>query len=135
MKLTLHIWRQPSRTAAGKLVTYQLDGVSPDMSFLEMLDTLNEKLVKQGEDAVAFDHDCREGICGSCSLMINGQAHGPERVLFATDSPWTDQSAELAAIRALPFTEAEIEAITGGNAVRLLGSWAAGPRGRETAVR
>ncbi|MFO0825389.1 MAG: succinate dehydrogenase/fumarate reductase iron-sulfur subunit [Gemmataceae bacterium] len=79
MKLTLHVWRQPSRNAAGKLVTYQLDGISPDMSFLEMLDTLNERLVKEGQDAVAFDHDCREGICGSCSMVINGMAHGPER--------------------------------------------------------
>lgn len=79
MKLVLHIWRQKSRTSGGRLVSYELDGVSPDMSFLEMLDTLNEKLVKQGEEPVAFDHDCREGICGSCSMMINGLAHGPER--------------------------------------------------------
>lgn len=79
MKLTLHIWRQKSRTDAGKLVSYQLDSVSPDMSFLEMLDTLNEKLIKEGQEPVAFDHDCREGICGSCSMMINGLAHGPER--------------------------------------------------------
>jgi succinate dehydrogenase / fumarate reductase iron-sulfur subunit len=79
MKLTLHIWRQKSRTDAGKLVSYQLDGVSPDMSFLEMLDTLNEKLTREGQEPVAFDHDCREGICGSCSMVINGLAHGPER--------------------------------------------------------
>jgi succinate dehydrogenase / fumarate reductase iron-sulfur subunit len=79
MKLTLHIWRQKNRSASGRMTTYQLDGVSPDMSFLEMLDILNEKLIKQGEEAVAFDHDCREGICGSCSMMINGLAHGPER--------------------------------------------------------
>src|SRR5262245_34879008 len=79
MKLTLHIWRQPSRSATGKMVAYQLDGISPDMSFLEMLDTLNEKLVREGQEPVAFDHDCREGICGSCDMMINGMAHGPER--------------------------------------------------------
>ncbi len=79
MKLTLHIWRQKSRTNAGKLVSYPLDSISPDMSFLEMLDTLNEQLVKQGQEPVAFDHDCREGICGSCSMVINGLAHGPER--------------------------------------------------------
>ena len=79
MKLILHIWRQRNRTSAGRLVAYPLDGVSPDMSFLEMLDVLNEQLVKQGEEPVAFDHDCREGICGSCSMMINGLAHGPER--------------------------------------------------------
>jgi succinate dehydrogenase / fumarate reductase iron-sulfur subunit len=79
MKVTLHVWRQKSRTDAGRMVTYPLDGVSPDMSFLEMLDTLNEQLIKKGEEPVAFDHDCREGICGSCAMMINGQAHGPER--------------------------------------------------------
>jgi succinate dehydrogenase / fumarate reductase iron-sulfur subunit len=79
MNLTLHIWRQPSRTAPGRTVTYPLDGVSPDMSFLEMLDTLNEQLVRRGEEPIAFEHDCREGICGSCAMMVNGQAHGPER--------------------------------------------------------
>ncbi len=79
MKLTLHVWRQPSRTAAGRMVPYALDGVSPDMSFLEMLDTLNEQLIHKGEEPVAFDHDCREGICGSCAMMINGLAHGPEK--------------------------------------------------------
>jgi succinate dehydrogenase / fumarate reductase, iron-sulfur subunit len=79
MKLTLYIWRQKSRNSGGQMVSYQLDGISPDMSFLEMLDILNEQLVKKGEEPVAFDHDCREGICGSCSMMINGLAHGPER--------------------------------------------------------
>ena len=79
MNLTLHIWRQKSRNDAGTMTTYQLDGISPDMSFLEMLDTLIEKLIRQGEEPVAFDHDCREGICGACSMMINGLAHGPER--------------------------------------------------------
>ncbi|MFT4288841.1 succinate dehydrogenase/fumarate reductase iron-sulfur subunit [Nocardioides sp.] len=78
MKLTLNIWRQAEATAAGAMHTYELDGVSSDMSFLEMLDLLNEQLVTSGEEPVAFDSDCREGICGMCSLMINGQAHGPE---------------------------------------------------------
>jgi succinate dehydrogenase / fumarate reductase iron-sulfur subunit len=78
MKLTLKIWRQADAQAAGAMHTYELDGVSSDMSFLEMLDLLNEQLVTSGEEPVAFDSDCREGICGMCSLMINGQAHGPE---------------------------------------------------------
>lgn len=78
MRLTLKIWRQQNASAPGAMKTYDLDGVTTDMSFLEMLDVLNEQLQSQGEEPVAFDHDCREGICGSCSLMINGQAHGPE---------------------------------------------------------
>ena len=77
MKLTLHVWRQQSPTAAGKLVTYQVNDVTPDMSFLEMFDTLNETLVERNEEPVAFQHDCREGICGSCAMMVNGAAHGP----------------------------------------------------------
>jgi succinate dehydrogenase / fumarate reductase iron-sulfur subunit len=79
MKLTLHVWRQKSRTDAGRMETYPLDGISPDMSFLEMMDQLNEKLIREGSEPVAFDHDCREGICGSCAMMVNGLAHGPER--------------------------------------------------------
>ncbi len=79
MKITLHVWRQATPAAAGKLVTYPLDGVTPDMSFLEMFDVLNETLVERGEEPVAFSHDCREGICGSCNMMINGAAHGPMR--------------------------------------------------------
>ena len=79
MKLTLQIWRQTGPTAEGRMVEYAMDDVSPDMSFLEMLDVLNERLNGRGEVPVAFDHDCREGICGSCSLMIDGVAHGPER--------------------------------------------------------
>ena len=78
MTLNLKIWRQDSNTEPGQMVDYQLPDVSPDMSFLEMLDVLNEKLIADGKDPIAFDHDCREGICGMCSLMINGQAHGPE---------------------------------------------------------
>lgn len=79
MKLTLKIWRQKNAKDQGKIVEYKVDNVSPDMSFLEMLDVLNEDLVNKDEDPVAFDHDCREGICGMCSLFINGQAHGPDR--------------------------------------------------------
>lgn len=79
MRLTLHIWRQRSSRERGRFETYRLDEASPDMSFLEMLDVLNEQLTERGEDPVAFEHDCREGICGSCGLMINGKAHGPEK--------------------------------------------------------
>ena len=77
MNLKLRIWRQKNSEDRGGMVSYQVEEISPDMSFLEMLDTLNEKLTVEGEDPVAFDHDCREGICGACSLMIDGQAHGP----------------------------------------------------------
>ena len=80
MKLKLNIWRQESATAAGVMTRYELDNVSPDMSFLEMLDVLNEHLLSRGEQPVAFEHDCREGICGSCGMMINGIAHGPEKL-------------------------------------------------------
>lgn len=79
MKLTLKVWRQQNRTSEGKFITYILDGVSSDMSFLEMLDMLNQQLAKKGEDTIAFDHDCREGICGSCGMVINGRPHGPLR--------------------------------------------------------
>ena len=79
MKLKLKIWRQPNAKSQGKIVDYFVDGIESDMSFLEMLDILNEDLIQKGEDTVAFDHDCREGICGSCSLFINGEAHGPDR--------------------------------------------------------
>jgi len=77
MNLTLHIWRQPGPGAAGRMVRYLAPDIRPDMSFLEMLDVVNERLMATGDTPVAFDHDCREGICGSCSLMINGVAHGP----------------------------------------------------------
>ena len=80
MKLTLRIWRQDGADASGKLVDYTMDDVSPDSSFLEMLDLLNEDLIDSGDDPVAFDHDCREGICGMCSLTINGIPHGLERM-------------------------------------------------------
>lgn len=78
MKIKLKIWRQKNAKAKGKFVDYELDEVSTEMSFLEMLDALNEKLIVGGEEPVAFEHDCREGICGCCSLYINGQPHGPE---------------------------------------------------------
>ena len=80
MKLTLHIWRQKDRNSKGNFVKYDIDHVSEDMSFLEMLDVLNESLIKQGNEPVAFDHDCREGVCGACSMTINGKPHGPERL-------------------------------------------------------
>ncbi|MCB0793568.1 MAG: succinate dehydrogenase/fumarate reductase iron-sulfur subunit [Flavobacteriales bacterium] len=79
MKLTLKIWRQSGPNDKGKMVSYPVNDVSEDMSFLEMLDVLNDELVRNGDDPIAFDHDCREGICGSCSLFINGEAHGPGR--------------------------------------------------------
>ncbi|MBC7525547.1 MAG: succinate dehydrogenase/fumarate reductase iron-sulfur subunit [Flavobacterium sp.] len=79
MKLKLKVWRQENAKSSGKIVEYPLDGIEPDMSFLEMLDILNDNLIVKGEDPVAFDHDCREGICGMCSLFINGEAHGPDR--------------------------------------------------------
>lgn len=79
MNLTLKVWRQSSASEPGKLVEYKLSGVSPDMSFLEMMDVLNDKIIREGGDPVAFDHDCREGICGMCSMFINGEAHGPNR--------------------------------------------------------
>ena len=82
MKLKLKIWRQKNSQEKGQLVDYDIDNVSPDMSFLEMLDVLNNGLIENGEDPVAFDHDCREGICGSCSLFINGRAHGPINLLL-----------------------------------------------------
>ncbi len=78
MNLNLKIWRQLNSDSKGKMVDYKVKGISPDMSFLEMLDVLNTQLIENGDDPVVFDHDCREGICGMCSLMINGQAHGPE---------------------------------------------------------
>jgi len=81
MKLKLKIWRQKNTEEKGHLVDYDIENISPDMSFLEMLDVLNNELIEKGEDPVAFDHDCREGICGSCSLFINGRAHGPDKLI------------------------------------------------------
>jgi succinate dehydrogenase / fumarate reductase iron-sulfur subunit len=79
MNLTLHVWRQKDRADEGRFVTYEAKDISPDMSFLEMLDVVNEALIGRGEEPIAFDHDCREGICGMCGMMINGYAHGPRR--------------------------------------------------------
>lgn len=79
MNLTLKIWRQANGTTPGQMVEYKVTDISDDMSFLEMMDVLNETLVNKGEEPVAFDHDCREGICGMCSMYINGEAHGPDR--------------------------------------------------------
>ena len=78
MKVTLEVWRQDNPGVKGAFETHKLDGISPDMSFLEVFDVLNERLVGDGREPIAFDHDCREGICGSCSMMINGRPHGPE---------------------------------------------------------
>jgi len=83
MKLYLKIWRQKDAKSKGAMVDYTLDGVEKDMSFLEMLDILNEDLIAKGEEPVEFDHDCREGICGTCSLMINGRPHGPDALITA----------------------------------------------------
>ena len=77
MNLTLRVWRQKSSASGGQFVTYEAHDISPDMSFLEMLDVVNDRLIKKGEEQIAFDHDCREGICGMCSLVINGTPHGP----------------------------------------------------------
>ncbi len=83
MKLKLHVWRQPTKDQAGAMKDYAVEGVSEHMSFLEMMDTLNEQLMNKGEEPVAFDHDCREGICGSCSMVINGVPHGGHKGVTA----------------------------------------------------
>lgn len=77
INLTLEVWRQENKSTRGRFVTYKMDNVSTEMSFLEMFDVLNERLIREGQDPIAFDHDCREGICGSCSMHINGRPHGP----------------------------------------------------------
>ena len=87
MNLTLKIWRQKNNTDAGKLVDYKLAGISPDMSFLEMFDVLNEQLIIKGDEPIAFDHDCREGICGSCSMFIDGRPHGPKEGITTVSNP------------------------------------------------
>jgi succinate dehydrogenase / fumarate reductase iron-sulfur subunit len=83
MNLTLHVWRQRNAAAAGAFVTYVARDISPDTSFLEMLDVVNEELIAKGEDPIAFDHDCREGICGMCGIVVNGTAHGPKQATTA----------------------------------------------------
>ena len=82
MNLTLKVWRQNGEEDKGRIVEYKMSDISPDMSFLEMMDVLNEQLIEKGDNPVAFDHDCREGICGSCSMYINGEPHGPENPLL-----------------------------------------------------
>ncbi|HEX7602619.1 MAG TPA: 2Fe-2S iron-sulfur cluster-binding protein, partial [Polyangiaceae bacterium] len=77
LNLTLHVWRQKNAKDAGQFVDYAAEGISTEMSFLEMLDVVNEGLIKKGEDPIAFDHDCREGICGACGMVVDGQPHGP----------------------------------------------------------
>ncbi len=79
MNFTLHVWRQKNRNAEGRFITYQARDISPDASFLEMLDVVNAELIRKGEEPIAFDHDCREGICGSCGLVISGRPHGNQR--------------------------------------------------------
>jgi succinate dehydrogenase / fumarate reductase iron-sulfur subunit len=81
MKIFLKIWRQKDAASKGKMVNYTMEGIEGDMSFLEMLDLLNEDLISKGEEPIEFDHDCREGICGTCSLQINGRPHGPDRLI------------------------------------------------------
>jgi len=83
MNVTLHVWRQASRAATGEFVRYEVPDVSPDMSFLEVLDVLNQRLISRKEEPIAFDHDCREGICGACGIVINGRPHGPQRATTA----------------------------------------------------
>jgi succinate dehydrogenase / fumarate reductase iron-sulfur subunit len=83
MNLRLHVWRQKDRSSAGQMVDYDAKGISPDMSFLEMLDVVNEGLITKGEEPIHFDNDCREGICGTCSMVINGEPHGPKRGVTA----------------------------------------------------
>ncbi|MBK5259960.1 MAG: succinate dehydrogenase/fumarate reductase iron-sulfur subunit [Thermoanaerobaculia bacterium] len=84
MNLTIHVWRQKSREAKGGFVAYKAENISPDASFLEMLDVVNESLIEKGEESIHFEHDCREGICGSCGMMINGVAHGSRGKAMAT---------------------------------------------------
>jgi len=83
MRLTLRIWRQSNTQSRGRLMSYEVDDISPDMSFLEVLDRVNERLILAGDEPVAFDHDCREGICGACGMVINGRPHGPRRATTA----------------------------------------------------
>jgi succinate dehydrogenase / fumarate reductase iron-sulfur subunit len=107
MDLKLRVWRQKGPDDKGKMVTYQATDISPDASFLEMLDVLNERLILDGEEPIAFDHDCREGICGMCGMMINGVAHGPERATTTCQlhmRHFTDgQTIDIEPWRAAPF--------------------------------
>src|SRR5947207_13139975 len=87
MRVTLHVWRQPGPELAGVFVRYDMTDVSPDMSFLEMLDALNQQLLPRQDDPIAFDHDCREGICRACGMVINGRPHGPRRGTTTSQLP------------------------------------------------
>ena len=97
MKLFLKIWRQKDNKSKGAIVNYEINNISPDMSFLEMMDVLNEEIISSGGDPVAFDHDCREGICGSCSMFINGEPHGPDKfcLLYTSPSPRDRQKSRM----------------------------------------
>jgi succinate dehydrogenase / fumarate reductase, iron-sulfur subunit len=107
VKFTLRVWRQDNQFDRGRLVMYVVDDITPDMSFLEMLDVLNEKLIASGEEPVAFDHDCREGICGMCGMMINGVAHGPAKATTTCQLHMRDFSEDVPIVvepwRARPF--------------------------------
>ena len=143
MNLTLHVWRQKNANDTGKFEQYQAKNVSPDMSFLEMLDEVNEDLIKNGKEPIVFDHDCREGICGMCSQMINGIAHGPDDLITVCQlhmrkfkdgdtiyiEPWrakafpvirdlqVDRSAFDRIIQAYGYTSAHTGGVPDGNAI------------------
>ncbi len=87
LNLVLHVWRQKNRDAEGKFVRYEAKNISEHASFLEMLDQVNEELLAKGEDPIAFDHDCREGICGACGMVVNGYAHGPRKATTGLPAP------------------------------------------------
>ena len=145
MNLTLHVWRQKNSKDKGKMVKYEATNISPDMSFLEMLDVVNEDLIKKGVDPIVFDHDCREGICGTCSQVINGIPHGPDDLVTACQlhmrkfkdgddiviEPWrsrafpvqkdlmVDRSAFDRIIRSYGYTSASTGGVPDGNAVTI----------------
>jgi succinate dehydrogenase / fumarate reductase iron-sulfur subunit len=145
MNLTLHVWRQKNSKDKGKMVKYEATDISPDMSFLEMLDVVNEDLIKKGVDPIVFDHDCREGICGTCSQVINGIPHGPDDLVTACQlhmrkfkdgddiviEPWrsrafpvqkdlmVDRSAFDRIIRSYGYTSATTGGVPDGNAVTI----------------
>ncbi len=131
MNLTLKVWRQASPTAEGRLVEYKATGITADMSFLEMLDVVNEGLIVQGQEPIAFDSDCREGICGTCGMMVNGVAHGPDRgtTVSITIEPWrarafpilkdliVDRSAFDRIIESGGYTSCSVGSAPDGNAI------------------
>src|SRR5689334_1328238 len=125
MKLTLHVWRQKSPNLVGRMVQYEHAKVSPHMSFLEMLDVLNEELTAKGEEPVAFDHDCREGICGSCGFMINGVAPAPQPGRMRWRLHWRHLKAgdvlDLGPWRAKPFHVVKHLVVGGSSFDRIIG--------------